>query len=253
MEQEIKLHLDGENLSLETFSLSKLNSIVEKYAGILNAMKPESQKGTGEKNYEFSLTGIERGSVSAILCQTGGGSFLLEQAEKLNEAFRCDTWKELAENVIEKITDFARELENQHLTADLWSGDRSFEFIPALFIAKPFLIKERTTIYGEVVEVGGLNPNAHLVVPGQEKKVRCDVSRDLALELGSRLYTVVELSGEAEIEYPKGKIRKFVVEALGPYDERKWDENVKWLSEIFTRNLKGVDVQKLFDEMRSGE
>ena len=253
MEQEIELHLKGENLSPETFSLSKLSSIVEKYAGILNAMEPESKKGGKGRNYEFSLTGIERGSVSALLCQTGGGTFLPEQALKLNSAFCHDTWKGLADSVLEKITDFARELQSQRLTAGLRTQDSVFEFHPALFIARPYLIKELTTIYGEVVEVGGLNPNAHLVVPGQEKKVRCDMSRELALELGARLYTVVELIGEAEIEYPKGKIRKFTAETLGPYDERKWNENVKRLSEIFTKNLKDVDVQKLFEEMRSDE
>lgn len=75
-------------------------------------------------------------------------------------------------------------------------------------------MRYETTIYGEVVDVGGITPNVHLDCVGHGK-VTANLSRELAIQLAPRLYQVVGLKGIAtEVD---GEITDFSVTELTPY------------------------------------
>lgn len=75
-----------------------------------------------------------------------------------------------------------------------------------------------TSIYGELMDVGGVTPNAHIKPVNGEKQIRCQIDRDMAIALGERLYSVVGLRGEATSE--DGVITDFKVSSILPYRVR---------------------------------
>lgn len=81
----------------------------------------------------------------------------------------------------------------------------------------------RTSIYGELVEVGGAEkPNAHVITANADKPIICAITKDMAKELGNRLYSVIGLKGMATKE--EGRITQFKVDSILPYRQTTADE-----------------------------
>lgn len=114
------------------------------------------------------------------------------------------------------------------------------------------ILREHTTIFGKLMKVGGIEPHVYLRIPGQKRILRCNVNPKQAIELGARIYTNVCLSGVAEIEFPERSVLKFTVHSIEPYDERKWDDSVRKLSEIVSPVFKDINVDDYISEMREG-
>lgn len=78
------------------------------------------------------------------------------------------------------------------------------------------LISSDTVLYGQLLNIGGARPNAHIRLLRDRRVLVCHLrGRDLARQLASRLYTVVGLRGRAE--HKGSELVSFRATELIPY------------------------------------
>nr|VFJ94427.1 MAG: hypothetical protein BECKLFY1418A_GA0070994_10405 [Candidatus Kentron sp. LFY] len=79
---------------------------------------------------------------------------------------------------------------------------------PETEIPKPFLMEGVTEILGTVIRVGGKDPRAAIEL-ADGKTIYCDISEDMARELGGQLYSLVRLTGVAKWDFHTYELEEF--------------------------------------------
>lgn len=112
-------------------------------------------------------------------------------------------------------------------------------------------ISGETTIYGELIRVGGATP--HILVRTVEGRTQSfQVNFELAKELANRLYTVVGLVGIAEWRANDLSLVSFRVNEILDYQETAIAEAVAELSKIAKRYFDDIDdVSEYVKNLRS--
>lgn len=110
-------------------------------------------------------------------------------------------------------------------------------------------IQTTVTLYGELLDVGGANPNAHIRSAAFEDDVKIDVDRDMAKQLGSRLYEQVGL--RADVVIRNGKIISGKALSVVDYEPQPIET---WLKanegSLGVDAFKGMDVEAFIAEQR---
>ena len=101
-------------------------------------------------------------------------------------------------------------------------------------------LRTTMTIYGELLDVGGANPNAHICSAAFEGDVKIDVNRDMAKRLASRLYEQVGI--RAEVVIRNGKVVSGKALSIVDYEPQPIEA---WLKE--NEDSLGVDAFKDMD------
>ena len=116
---------------------------------------------------------------------------------------------------------------------------------------KPLLTGE-TTIYGQVVRVGGRTPRVMIeMVDGST--IFCDANIDIARTLGGRLYQVVGLAGIAEWDSKTLAMDTFTIKAILPYEATSFKEAMAELAEMTKSYYADItDVPKYIASIRGG-
>src|SRR5262249_1420463 len=113
-------------------------------------------------------------------------------------------------------------------------------------------IKGQTTIWGRLIRIGGKQKSvAKLELPdGSDLYVR--VPKNLAIELGSRLYEDVSLEGEATWEADKGAIIAFSASRVTSYSphRRSIVQTFKDLAEASEGRWNDIDPEEFVDHLR---
>ena len=110
-------------------------------------------------------------------------------------------------------------------------------------------VKAIMAIYGELLDVGGVEPNIHIESDSFNDNVRLDVERDDARRLAKRLYSQVGVNAAVTIR--DGKVISGKVLSVIDYEPEDMSE---WLAHngnnIGAEAFKGVNVAEFIEEQR---
>lgn len=121
------------------------------------------------------------------------------------------------------------------------------------------LLSGTTTLYGEVLRVGGDTPKVRIRPLAGDAAIGCNLppgDRGLAIarELGGRLYTTVGVRGVAQWDPATWTIQAFTIEDVTPYREAPLRESFRLLFEAAPHAWEDVeDVSAVIREMRADE
>jgi hypothetical protein len=105
---------------------------------------------------------------------------------------------------------------------ELWAPQESDKplatLVPAAEIRLPPRIAGPTTIYGEVIRVGGQRPRIRMRLL-DDTEISCTAPKSLVQRLGARLYQVVGLEGQAQWETDRYTLVSFQADAIVDYDD----------------------------------
>lgn len=102
------------------------------------------------------------------------------------------------------------------------------------------LIYGRTTIYGQILRVGGKKPRV-TVETTSGFPIFCDVSLELAQDLGRRLYEFAEFSGTAAWNPHSWEIRKFHIETFTPSNIKTPEQTMNELRGLVGQYFNDID------------
>lgn len=115
------------------------------------------------------------------------------------------------------------------------------------------ILTGQTTIYGEVMSVGGVNPRITLRTINNQT-IYCDTNVVLAKKLAEYLYAQVCVAGTAEWSPDTLELEKFKIEEIVDYQKTSPVEAFQELSQLFGTQFKNVsDVKGFVTAVRRGE
>lgn len=102
------------------------------------------------------------------------------------------------------------------------------------------LILGQTTIYGRILRVGGKKPRV-MVETTSGSSLFCDVSFEIAQQLGKRLYEFAEFSGTASWNPHNWEIKEFRIESFTPNNIKTPEQTMNELRELVGRYFDDID------------
>lgn len=253
MEKSLYFGLSGENVKFGKFSMTKFLEISSLYYSLLIKIMKFQNPNMNFDNLDFIIQNIRDGSIDVTSTCT-----MEVVAAQAYETFinACENNnQELFSNIDpENLSSLGNKLAQSDAVLILKKDNgETVEIHPEVLQVKSKVIKEYMTLYGELLQIGGKNPNAHIKSMLSEKTIICDVTQEQARALGSRLYQIIGLKGIATISLPKYDINKFLVKEILPYQETDKDKNIEKLKQIFSDQVKDIDdVDAFFRKIREG-
>lgn len=104
-------------------------------------------------------------------------------------------------------------------------------------------------VYGELLDIGGVNPNAHIKSESFDDDVVLSVDRSIALDLAPRLYSQIGVNARVVIRNRKvisGSVLNVI--DYDPVDIDTWLKNTR--ESLGIEAFKGVDIAKFIAEQR---
>lgn len=250
MENTINIHFSGEAVNTETFSFHKFSKLAEAYLDVLREIAAADNKAVDKKTLDFCLRSIHEGSYLGGFAPIGADTALLDANERLQKALENKTVGSFSAAVQDAVYDMATLAVSFEVEIGLQTVSGTYIFFDAeTFIRETGTVDDFTSVYGEIIEIGGIKPNVHLQVAGRDRPLICEVTKDMAMQLSSRLYTTVGFYGRAARYIANMEIKRFYVEEVLPYDDRNFDEDTADLMAYFTKHFNPERAAALFPEL----
>ncbi|WP_420154848.1 hypothetical protein [Siphonobacter sp.] len=223
--QTIGLRLHGEGMRPNTLAVSDLSNLSKGLEeAIIAQIRYEGLISNGEDQY-ISLTQINEGSAQLIYEPKSNaikvGFIKIVDATKEDKIRR----RGLAPQVIDFIETSKSFAKKRQCIVYLEANENLVsEITPSTQIedAKAYQIKDYSTVYAEVVRVGGpVNPHVLLKFDQEPKPLSVEVTKEQGIALGKLLYKTVRLRGESVIDTidPNNwKLVSFTIEEVLPFD-----------------------------------
>lgn len=250
MQNTINLHFSGETVNTETFSFHKFSKLAEAYFDVLRELAAAENKTVDKKKLDFCLRSIHEGSYLGDFAPIGADTVLLDANDRLQKALENETIDTLPAAVQDAIYDMATQAVSSKVDIGLQTATGEFIVFDAdKFIRETGTVDDFTSVYGEIIEIGGIKPNVHLQIAGRDRPLICEVTKDMAMQLSSRLYTTVGFYGRAARYIANMEIKRFFVEEVLPYDDRNFDEDAAELMDYFTKHFDPERAAALIPEL----
>ena len=110
-------------------------------------------------------------------------------------------------------------------------------------------LRSTIKVYGELIDVGGANPNAHILSDSFDEPIKLDIDREIAKKLAKRLYD--QIGVDASVVIRDGKVVSGKVLSVVDYEPQAIDE---WLRSnegtLGVEAFRGVDMDAFIAEQR---
>lgn len=153
-----------------------------------------------------------------------------------------------------KILHFARK-QNSQIDLDILKNGQRLTLAtisPDFVLPEAAFITGETTLYGELVRVGGVEPKAEIkTISG--KTYFCPFSKDLAPALGKLLYRQISVTGIAKWNALTYEIKQFNIVSLNDYQPESLTQTFTELREQFGDYFNDIDdVNAYVSSLRKG-
>lgn len=195
-----QMRMIGEAVAPETVRASDLADFVSDLEAAISAATPEAEAIDQEQTQEaiVSLVGIERGS-SNLTFAVSSAAFLSVRA--ISQAIATDDYRTLPPKTHERMHQISNQAIRKGWSLEFVEDEGSL--ISAAVIScdhpvpppAPTVVTAPTTIWGELMRVGGAKPRAEIRLPNKEL-LYFDLTREMAKQLVDSLYEIVSIEGE---------------------------------------------------------
>lgn len=197
-----ELKFTGGDIKPEKISSQELAELIKSFeSSIINTIKKE-HKDFNEENLIISLVDIEESSLKLKfkpkLYELALPAFLTISTSIANNNFSSLPYKTIESLV--QISSFCKSKKCSAEFKNDFSSDTPAAIIYSdqeISIPKDLFIVGETIIYGKVVRVGGVEPKVAIRIKEGET-LFCNVSEDLAKQIGKGLYTEIGIKGVAK-------------------------------------------------------
>lgn len=253
----LEIIIQGKDVRPENISIKDLADIIlsfeESFLSLIKKEYPELP----DSEIIISLVKISGGSATLTL-----DSSKHEITDKFSkvwidnlESEKFERWPPKAIENLRKIRDLTEkrnyEVEFKVPTGD---GDFSAKIYPSIRIPGPetYFLTGETTLYGSIERVGGATPKV-VIRPSDRETIHCDVSEDLAKEIGKHLYSWCGVKGIAKWDPENYSIAEFEIKEITGYKGKEISRAVRELSELFGKYYKDIkNVEEYVLRIRQG-
>jgi len=254
-DEKIEFHFTGEGITPSAIRAGDLAHILEAIEDVLAAVVIAQHSTLSKDNLLIGLSNITTGSLS-LQFSTQLPEVVIPAFQEVSHAIRAGKPSLLPREsypAFDKIIQFMKKNQAQ-VDLILVNGkpETLATITPDLEIPKPSYITGETTIYGQIVRVGGAEPKVEIrIISG--KVLYCPFEITLAPELGALLYKNVGLKGDAKWDTATYEISEFKALAVTDYRETSITDAFAELRSVAGDYYSDLDdVTQYVSELRRG-
>jgi hypothetical protein len=203
-----------------------------------------------------SLTGVEDGS-TVLAFSPNLPLLTIPAIEELADAIRRNVFFDLPAAAVESLRDIVSFVKAKNATARLRLGSHEQAWEVAItrdlnvFVSTE--LTGHTTLYGEVLRLGGLEPKVEFK-PINGKVLFCAATRETVLRLREHLYEQVAAHGLAVWDATTLEVTKFEIQDFDPFSAQRTTEAFAELREQYGRYFDEIDdVDAWVSAVRRGD
>lgn len=195
-----EIRFAGGGILPENVRAGEMAEILNSIEDMVSAMVAKDHPTLTKEDLVVGLVNIKRGSVhlqfSSKIPEVALPAFV-----QVSKTIKTKKFDALPKTALKSLQTFSSFVHKKNCDAEFITRNGKTKvlatFTPDIQILSAGSLSGETTIYGQVIRVGGREPKA-MIETVDGLTVYCDMeSEDLARELGERLYTWVSLKGRA--------------------------------------------------------
>lgn len=218
-QRKIEINLTGEGIRPGSIRSKDIAQVITSVEDMIAAMLAHDNPNINKDDVIIGLSSISRGSL-ALGFDTPLSGLATVAYERIIDAINREIFDRLPSAAISAIEELAKVSRRCNTEIELQSKDETTHLIaiitPETRVTPATYITEKTVLYGEVSRVGGDEPKVRIkFIDGTA--LSCPISKQLALQLASRLYDIVAMRGVAKWRVSDLILEEFTIEQILPY------------------------------------
>lgn len=242
MEKLLKFRVVGDKITPESISSNEFSKLITAYEDALIALFDKENPDKKELGY-ISVVGIKNES-AGILFKPNYVDELLSAANKINDSINNKSISKLPYRTVENLSIIQTFVSQKKCSVELngYEGIASTKITPEtnLHINKSFYIKGETTIYGKVINVGGVDPKVRLEFDNGVR-LSVKIKESEAKILSPHLYEVIGVRGVAKWKKEDYELTEIRPKSFIIMKEKDIEEKFKGLSDLLGKYWVDID------------
>ncbi|MBI4332457.1 MAG: hypothetical protein HY673_14385 [Chloroflexi bacterium] len=249
----IEIRFSGEGVKPETTKASDIADIIKAIESMLESYIFRDHPDTDKDAVIVGLVSIENLSVG-LTFRSQIPAITIRAFEKVGEAVATGQYSELPPASLEALNTIALFTRRRQCTTDfiVRNGQRKTvaTMTPQTKIERLPSLTGETTIYGQVIRVGGRDPKVWVELINGDQ-ITCEASVDIVRKLGGKLYDIVGLSGSARWNPKSLALEGFTAKDITPYEETPLEDAFGQLAKVAGQYYADVnDVERYIASIR---
>lgn len=219
--QTLEMKISGAGIKPGMMRARELGEVIGAFEDMIAAYVTQENPKLNKESIVIALTRIEAGSIG-LKFSPNLEELTIPAANAVTDAINRNDYSQLPAGSINALRTIAKFTKRHNCETEFRVHNGAARLLatisPETEIPADSPFRGETTVYGEVTRVGGAAPKVQFRTLEGEL-LYCETSREIAKEIGSRLYSQVGLRGTAAWNARTLKIESFYIEEIIAYEE----------------------------------
>lgn len=241
MNEEIIIRLKGAGIAPGLIRSKELAEILESVEDMVVAETIKANPDINKEDIIVGLYAIEDKSIG-LNFKTTIASVVIPVFINIANAIEENRFNELTPKTLSSITSIinftkrhaCEAILGTHNTSKLTTITKNTQIPQHTYIEGP------SEIIGKVIRVGGKKPKATLELT-DGTTIYCQVTEDLAKELGNKLYTLARFTGNCKWNFTTSDLEEFTIFSVEEFDYRNTGSVLEKLSQYLGKQFLEID------------
>lgn len=254
----IEILVSGENFDVRNVSLNQIGDFLKAIEQTINpiVIRDNPSLDFQDGDVIVSLRSISKGSLRNIL-ESKYEREVSQAIELAADAIIMENYSALPIRTVEALKEVIRFNRRHNSDTEIWQSNGSRAKLATItqttkVRVENFITKGTTTLYGDLMRIGGDNPPRALMKFIDGTKLSCRIkSIQIAKQMSPLLYQRIGVRGIAQWDTRDMSLHEFRIESLTPYRQKTLKESFERLREAVgdyvddgefdIRNIRGDD------------
>lgn len=244
------------DISPEKLSAKELAEFLLAFEKTIFLTARKSDPLINRETFLFGLTQINKGSVE-LSFQYSHPELVNQAINNVAKSINTQQLRLLPKESYEALTETIKVLDRLNSTATFAFGDESgtptlvLDSESFLLEPKETLVTGESTLYGQLVRLGGRNEISADIKPLDDGQlIHCRLTQELARELSPKLYSDVGVNGIATWDINTYDIKNFTITEILPYEGTDIVNAMKNLAQALGQHYKDIDPDQHIKDLR---
>jgi hypothetical protein len=252
----LSLKFEGSDLGPSALRSREIAELITAFEDSIAAIVLRRSPEIKRDMIRVSLVGIQEGSTE-LSFSPNLPLLTISAAQELADAIKRNVFFDLPSAAIEGMRDIVRFVKSRNAQARLRIGTTESQvevaITPYLDVFSTTQLTGFTTLYGDVLRLGGLEPKVEFK-PISGRVLYCPASKDVVLRLRDHLYQQVAAEGEAVWDGMTLEVTRFEILDFEPIEVEGMSEGLKELKDQFGHYFDQIDdVDAWVSAVRRGD
>jgi hypothetical protein len=257
----IEIKITGENVTPEKVSSRDIGELIASVEAMIAAIVARDNPALGidESEVIVGLASIEHGSY-ALLFQSQYEAEAIDAHTKITNSINTGNYSNIPIKSIDAIKSVRKVARKYSTEIEFWRRNGRRDQLATVntntrIEAETSTITSKTTLYGFLIGVGGVEPPRARIRLFNGNIFNCHITRrgryQIARQLGERLYTEVGVYGVARWDVRDMSLDHFLIERLTEYSKKPIDQALESLYSVAGKHYEAVEgIESLIAEIR---